>query len=164
MGLGVPATEPSSVAQTSPIHCPLPLCGHYQHSWQGGPFPGPCDGGADGLKGEPRAEATSNGAGSTLRAQLGAPTTPAPQGCLPPLLGALPSGLAHWGSTQMKIQARPFPNEGRGPDLAPPLCQDWTDPVRHTVVGTTGSAQILLAARNGKPGQIFSSRKGDVLV
>lgn len=28
MGLGVPATEPSSVAQTSPIHCPLPLCGH----------------------------------------------------------------------------------------------------------------------------------------
>ena len=48
--------------------------------------------------------------------------------------------------------------------MAPPLCQDWTDPVRYTVMGTTGSAQILLAARNGNPWQIFSSRKGDVLV
>ena len=154
--------EPSSMAQTSPIHCPLPLCGH---SWQGGPFPGPCDGGADRLKGEPCAEATSDRAGSTLRAHsLGLPP-PLPHRaafllCLELFLVGWPTRGAH----RWRCRACPFPNEGRGPDLAPPLCQDWTGPVRYTVMGTIGSEQILLAARNANPGQIFSSRKGDVLV
>ena len=95
MGLGVPAMEPSSTAQTSPIHCPLPLCGHLSTAGKVAHSPVPVTEEEMGSKGShvPKPRQTELDPHSELTAR--GSHHPATQGCLPPLLGALPSGLAH---------------------------------------------------------------------